>query len=198
MSEHITSRRTLLGGALSATTLGAMVTAAAPAEASVPTQPASDFFLLINGIKGDSTNAAHAKTIEVLDWTFGVETLISPTNTGSGASKSKPKDFTFVARTSIASPALFLAAAKGTHFTAATLFARRIGVEQPYDYLTIKLENLFVTSYVVAPDSVDAFPTDVVHMDYGKLTMTYKPQLPTGQIGTPVTAGFDFINNVAL
>ena len=105
----------------------------------MPTQPASAFFLLINGIKGDSTNVAHPKTIEVLDWTFGVDTAISPTNTGSGAGKSKPRDFTFVARTTIASPALFLATAKGTHFTAATLYARRTNVEQPFDYLTVKL-----------------------------------------------------------
>jgi len=55
-----------------------------------------------------------------------------------------------------------------------------------------------VTSYVVAPDPVNAFPLDVVHVDYGRVQITYVPQLPTGGPGTPVTTGFDFISNTAV
>lgn len=196
MSELLTSRRTLLGGALTASAASAMFASASSAEA-VPTNPTSSFFLAINGVQGESTDAKHPKTIEVLDWTFGVDNAISPTNTGSGAGKSKPRDFTFVARSSIASPVLFLKAATGAHLTTATLYARKNG-EQTWDYLKLRFDNLFVTSYAVAPDPGDASPLDVVHLEYGKVQITWVQQSPTGGPGTAVTRGFDFINNVVI
>jgi len=196
MSELLTSRRTLLGGALTASAASAMFASASSAEA-VPTLPSSTFFLAINGIQGESTDSKHPKTIEVLDWTFGVDNAISPTNTGSGAGKSKPRDFTFVALSSIASPLLFIKAATGAHLTTATLFARKNG-EQTWDYLKLRFDNLFITSYAVAPHPVDAGPVDVVHIDYGKVQITWVQQSPAGGPGTSITKGFDFVNNVVI
>ena len=197
MSEKLTTRRTLLGGALTASAASAMFASASETQA-IPSSPASLFFLSIAGIEGEATDSKHPKTIQVLDWTFGVDTSISPTNTGSGTGKSKPRDFTFVARSSKASPLLFIKAATGAHVTTATLFARRSNVEQTWDYLKLKFDNLFITSYAVAPDPLNAFPLDVVHIDYGKVQMTWVPQSPTGAPGSPITKGFDFINNVVV
>jgi type VI secretion system secreted protein Hcp len=196
MTEHTASRRTLLAGTLGGSALGGLVLASPDAAEAVtiPTDPTSSFFLAIDGIPGDSVDKQFAKTIDVLDWSWGVNTAISPTNTGSGAGKSKPQPFTFVARTSSASPKLFLACAKGTHFKSATLSARRSG-DAAFVYLTIKLQNLFVTSYQVAPAPTDAFPLDVVQLEYGAVTISYTPQTAAGGPGTKVTAGFDFIKN---
>lgn len=196
MTEHTASRRTLLAGTLGGSALGGLVLASQDsAEAvTIPTDPTSDFFLAIDGIPGDSLDSRLPKTIEVLDWSWGVTTAISPTNTGSGVGKSKPQPFTFVADTSSASPKLFLACAKGTHIQTATLTARRAG-DLPFVYLTIKLQNLFVTSYQVSPGPVNAFPLDVVQLEYGAVTVTYTPQKPDGSAGSKVTAGFNFITN---
>lgn len=196
MTEHTASRRTLLAGTLGGSALGGLVLASPDsAEAvTIPTDPTSDFFLAIDGIPGDSLDSRLPKTIEVLDWSWGVTTAISPTNTGSGAGKSKPQPFTFVARTSSASPKLFLACAKGTHIKSAKLTARKPG-DVPFVYLTIQLQNLFVTSYQVAPAPTDAFPLDVVQLEYGAVTISYTAQNPAGGPGTKVTAGFDFIKN---
>jgi len=196
MSELLTSRRTLLGGALTASAASAMFASASSAEA-VPTSPTSSFFLAINGIPGESLDAKHPKTIEVLDWSFGLDSAISPTNTGSGAGKSRPRDFTFVARSSLASPLLFIRVATGAHLTTATLYARRNG-EQTWDYLKLRLDNLYVTSYVVAPDPTNAAPLDVVHLEFAKAQMTWVTQSPAGGPGTSITKGFDFINNVVI
>jgi type VI secretion system secreted protein Hcp len=184
---------------LGGTTLGGLLVASADsAEAvSVPADPTSSFFLVVDGIPGDSTDAGFPKSIEVLDWSWGVTSVISPTNTGSGAGKSKPGPFTFVARMSSASPKLFLACAKGTHIKTATLSARKAG-ETPVVYLKIKLQNLFVTSVHDAPDPGDAFPLEVVTLEYGAVTITYIQQNPAGGIGTTVTAGFDFIKNLVI
>lgn len=199
MTQHATSRRTLLAGTLGGSALGGLVLASPEAveAVTVPASPTSDFFLQIDGIPGDSQDKTFPKSIQVLDWSWGASTAISPTNTGSGAGKSKPQAFTFVAATSSASPKLFLACAKGTHIKSATLSARRSG-EVPFVYLTVKLENVFVTSYQAAPNPSDALPFDVVHLEYGTVTITYIKQNDAGGIGTKVTAGFDFIRNVAI
>jgi type VI secretion system secreted protein Hcp len=197
MADHTTTRRTLLAGTLGGSALGGLVLGSddAIAAVSVPSDPSSDFFLDVDGIPGDSLDARFPKTIEVLDWSWGVTTAISPTNTGSGAGKSKPQPFTFVARTGSASPKLFLACAKGTHIKKATLTARRVG-DPPFVYLTIKLQNVFVTSYEVAPSPTNAAPFDVVRLEYGAVTVTSIVQNDRG-VGVPVTAGFDFIKNAA-
>src|SRR5262245_28480544 len=174
MPDHTASRRTLLAGTLGGSALGGLVLGSAEAAEAVtiPTDPTSVFFLAVDGIPGDSVDAHFEKTIDVLDWSWGVRSAISPTNTGSGAGKSKPQPFTVVARTGSASPKLFLACAKGTHIKTATLSARRSGAGAQV-YLTIKLQNLFVTSYEVAPLPTDAGPIDVVQLEYGAVTVTY-------------------------
>ena len=198
MTDHVATRRTLLAGTLGGTALGGLVLGTTDsAEAiTIPTAPSSDFFLVIDGIPGESVDQQFPKSIEVLDWSWGVNTAISPTNTGSGASKSKPQPFTFVARISVATPKLFLACAKGTHIKTATLTSRKAG-ETPQVNLVLKLENLFVTSDHVAPGPVDAFPLEVVQLEYGKVTVSYTEQSPAGGIGKTVTAGYDFLKNIA-
>jgi type VI secretion system secreted protein Hcp len=198
MADHSATRRTLLAGTLGGTALSSIVLASEDsAEAvSVPSDPTSQFFLQVDGIPGDSTDKSFPKAIEVLDWSWGVTSAISPTNTGSGASKSKPRPFTFVARTSSASPKLFLACAKGTHIKSATLTARRSG-EVPFVYLTITMENLYVSSYDLAPDQGDAFPLDVGQLQVGKVTISFTKQDAAGGVRTKVTAGFDFVKNLA-
>jgi type VI secretion system secreted protein Hcp len=198
MTDHAATRRTLLAGTLGGTALGGLVlgTSDSAEAVTVPSDPTSDFFLVVDGIPGESVDQQFPKSIEVLDWSWGVNTAISPTNTGSGASKSKPQPFTFVARISVATPKLFLACAKGTHLKKATLTARKTA-ETPTVYLTLTLENLFVTSDHVAPGPVDAFPLEVVQLEYGKATVSYTGQSPAGGIGKTVTASYDFIKNVA-
>jgi type VI secretion system secreted protein Hcp len=158
----------------------------------IPVSPTSLFFLQIGTILGDSVNAQHPNTIDVLTWSFGADTTISPFNTGSGPAKSKPRDFTFISRMGSHSPKVHGAAAKGTRFAKATLWGRRnTGLE----YLQVTLENVYVTSYAVAPSDSDAFPLDVVRLDYGKITHFYRHQTPTGSF-TTVTKTFDYVTNV--
>jgi len=178
MSEPVvSSRRTLLAGTLTASAFGGLLAGTGSGAAqAIPSDPTSLFFLAIPEIPGDSTDDKHPDTIELLDWSYGVDNTISPTNTGSGTSKSKPRDFVFVSRMGVASPKLFAATAKGTHFASAQLFARRAATEGTFDYLVVKFENLFVTSYAVAPSDTDAWPMDVVHMDYGRITVTFRPR----------------------
>jgi type VI secretion system secreted protein Hcp len=191
---HVSSRRAVLAGALSTGAVGTMLPGAGAVD-DLPTNPTSLFFLQIGAIPGDSISAAHPNTIDVLTWSVGADTTISPFNTGSGLSKSKPRDFTFIARMGSHSPLIHAAVAKGTRFAKATLWARR--ASSGFEYLVITLENVYVTSYALAPSDSDAAPLDVVRLDFGKITHAYKHQTPTGTIKPVVSTTFDYVNNVA-
>lgn len=190
---NLSTRRAVLAGALGTGAVGAMLPAFGADD--LPTNPTSQFFLQVGTILGDSVSAQHANTIDVLTWSVGSDTTISPFNTGSGPSKSKPRDFTFVARMGSHSPLIHAAVAKGTRFAKATLWARRSATG--LEYLVVTLENVYVTSYAVAPSDTDAAPLDVVRLDYGKITYAYKHQTATGTIKPVVSATFDYVNNVS-
>ena len=114
MADHTATRRTLLAGTLGGSALGGLVlTTDAEAAVTVPSAPAVDFFVALAGVPGESEDAQFPHTFDTLDWSFGETTSVSPTNTGSGVGKSRPQPFVFVAHTSVASPKLFLAWAKG-------------------------------------------------------------------------------------
>ena len=192
-----TSRRALLSGALGLGGLAALAPAAAAGTPRVPVESSSDYFLKLDGVAGESTDRGHTGEIELLTWGTGVSTVASPLFTaGGGAGKSKPADLTFVARTSKASPKLFQVCATGKHLKTATLSVRRNG-DTPVEYLVITLEDVLVTSYQVAPGENDGYPIDVAALSYARLRYSYRPQLPNGELGEPITFGFDFAANKA-
>lgn len=190
---HIASRRAVLAGALGTGGISAATMLPAAAVDDIPTNPSSQFWLKVGAIVGDSVSAAHPKLIDVLTWSFGADTSISPFSTGSGPSKSKPRDFTFIARMGSHSPHLFKAAAIGTKFASATLYARK--ASGSFDYLVVTLENVYVTSYSTAPSDFDATPLDVVRLDPGEVTVSFKAQKPDGSASPAITTRFDFVTN---
>ena len=193
-----TSRRALLSGALGLGGLAALAPAGHAMGAPVPTDPSSDFFLKIDGVEGESADEAHTKEIELLTWAFGVTSSASPlVSGGGGAGKSKPTDFTFVSRTSKASPKLYQLTCTGKHVKSAVLAAQRLG-DVPQQYLTVTMSDLLVTSYQVAPGETDGYPIDVVRLDYAKIVYSYRPQNRDGSTGSPVTFGFDFAANKSI
>ena len=195
--DALTSRRVVLAGALGAGGL-ALTGAEAAAAAPIPQSPSSSFFLEFDPvIQGESTDSQHVNWIELLTWSFGDTTSIAPTNIGSGASKSKPSDFIFVARLSKASPVLFEAVATGKRYATATLDVSKSGAAR-FSYLKVTLGNLYVSSYQVAPGESDGFPLDVVHLRYGNIKYAYTQQKPDGSLGTTTQVRFDFIANKAL
>ena len=107
---------------------------------------AEQWFLKIDGIDGESTNAAHKDEIDVESWSWGVVRSDAP-GPGAGVGSAKPafQDMHFVARISKASPKLFLACATASHLKFATLSGARTA-GKTVDYLKYKLSDVHVTS----------------------------------------------------
>jgi type VI secretion system secreted protein Hcp len=157
---------------------------------------AIDYFLRIDGIPGESSDAKHKGEIDVLSWSWG-ETNPLPSGGsggGGGAGKVQMQDFSFTARVSKASPSLMLACASGKHFKSAVLTARKSGKPQ-VEFLTFSLSDVLVTAYQAGGAEGDVVPMDAVSLNFAKLQMEYTQQKADGSLGTSIKAGWDVKQN---
>ena len=109
---------------------------------------AIDLFLKIDGIKGESTDSKHKDEVELLSFEHSLvnQSKVGSGTTGSGAGKPVFGALNLVARTNLASPTLFQAAATGDHFKKAVLTVRKSGKGQQ-EYHTIELGEVYVSSF---------------------------------------------------
>ena len=150
----------------------------------------ADYFLKLDGIPGESADAKHKDEIDVLAFSWGVsQTGTAATGGGGGAGKAAFDDLLLVARTSKASPHLWLACAKGTHIKSAVLTCRRRG-KASLEFLTIALEDVLVSSYEV-DGSDEEPPLDQFTLAYGKVETKYTPADKTGKPLPPIGTGWD-------
>ncbi len=154
---------------------------------------AVDYFLKLDGIKGESTDAKHKDEIDVESWSWG-ETLATGGGGGGGGGrggKVSIQDFNFVMRLNVASPSLMEACATGKHIKVATLAGRKAGKEQ-LDYLTFKLHDVLVSSYQTGGSGhAEDVPFDQVSLNFAKIEVEYRQQKPDGSPGGAVRFGYD-------
>jgi type VI secretion system secreted protein Hcp len=150
---------------------------------------AVDYFLKIDGIDGESTDARHKGEIVIESWSWGV----SPsTAAGSGAARAgKPctAPMTFSKPVDKATPLLMANAVSGMVIPRAILIGRKAG-EGQQDYLKYELKNVYVSSYQTAGSSAGN-PMDQFSLNFTKLIVEYKPQDDKGALGAPVSATID-------
>jgi type VI secretion system secreted protein Hcp len=74
-----------------------------------------------------------------------------------------------------------------------TLSVKRAGVLSPV-LLQWELSDVLVSSYQVGGSAggLQNSLEEAVSLNFSKIKMTFTPVLPTGKLGTPVTAGYDF------
>lgn len=152
---------------------------------------ASDMFLKIDGIEGESSDDKHKNEIEVESFSWGLtQTGTFAFGSGGGAGKAQFQDFHFVTKTSKASPKLFLACATGEHIKEATLTVRKSG-ESQQDYLFIKMNDVLISSYQTGGSQGGGNPVDQVALNFAKIEYSYKPQKPDGSLDAAIVAGWD-------
>jgi type VI secretion system secreted protein Hcp len=156
---------------------------------------AVDYFLKIDGIKGESQDHKHKDEIDVLSWSFGATQSGSMAyGGGGGAGKVSMQDLHFVKRVDAASPLLFLKCAGGDHIKEAVLVARKAGGDQQ-EYMTVKLSNLLISSYQSGGNQGEVVPTDQVSLNFQKIEIEYKQQDEKGKLGAASKAGWDLKTN---
>lgn len=154
---------------------------------------AVDYFLKIDGVEGESTNSRHPGEIEIESFSWGVtQSGGFVGGGGAGAGKATASPFVIVKRVDKASPVLFLACATGKHIPSATLTAQRSGPNVAF--LQIELKDILISSFKDAGNGGE-LPLEEVAFNFARIEYRYVPVLPTGQVGQPVMAVFDFSRN---
>jgi type VI secretion system secreted protein Hcp len=151
---------------------------------------AVQYFLRVDGIPGESKDAAHKGEIDVLSFAWGLTNSggAAPGG-GAGAGKASFQDLHVVKPVDKASPKLFEACASGQHIKEVVLTGRRTGKKQ-LEFLSYKLSNVVITSYQIGGSAPEA-PTDQVSLNSGKIEMEYRPAgaEPAVRAGWDVAAG---------
>ncbi|MCC6822041.1 MAG: type VI secretion system tube protein Hcp [Verrucomicrobiota bacterium] len=158
-----------------------------------PARAAVDMFLKIDGIEGESTDKDHSKEIDVLAWAWGASNSgTTHVGGGGGAGKVSVQDLSITKYVDKASPKLMLKVCNGVHIPTVTLVVRRAGAS-PTPYITIKLEEVLVSSISTSGSGgADRF-TENISLNFAKITYEYYPQNEDGTAGDAVTETWDIL-----
>jgi type VI secretion system secreted protein Hcp len=157
---------------------------------------AVDMFIKIGDIDGESKDKKHAKTIDVLAWSWGMSNSGSAhVGGGAGAGKVNVQDLSFTKYTDSATPKLMLACCNGKHYDSALLTVRKAG-EKPVEYIKIKLTEVLITSVSAGGSGGEDRLTENVTLNFSKVHYDYTPQDDKGAAGTAIPMSWDISANV--
>lgn len=158
------------------------------ASAQIEMVPAADYFLDIDGIEGESKDADHPGEVDITFFSWAESIPLGVVGPAAASLRVQMEDFHFAAPLSKASPELLLAVAQGTHFNEAVFTARRAG-EIPVEFLSIRLQDVVVTSYRTT--GAQDLPADEFTLSFGKITYTYWEINDDGSQGDETTVTWD-------
>jgi type VI secretion system secreted protein Hcp len=155
---------------------------------------ATDAFLHLDGVTGESTDDAYKTWIEILSFSWGLSNPTTPGSAtgGSGAGKVSLSDFSISKTLDSSSPSLFKNCCSGMHYATGTIKLRKAGGSQLV-YLTYNLTQVFVSSYSIG--SSGEVPIESVSFSCGSVQMLYDAQASTGKDTKPLPAGWSVITN---
>ncbi|MBL7794949.1 MAG: type VI secretion system tube protein Hcp [Saprospiraceae bacterium] len=136
-----------------------------------------DYFLKIDGVDGESTDAKCRECIHIESFSWGAT---NPSATGAhgaggggGAGKVSVHDISITKMNDKSSPDLMQAAASGQHIKEAKLTCRKAGGDQQ-EYLTYTLEDVLVSSYSTSGQgSSSGRPMESLSLNFTKVTFQW-------------------------
>jgi type VI secretion system secreted protein Hcp len=164
---------------------------------------AFDAFMWLEGdpkAEGETTDKTYSakKAFEIYSFSWGASNpvTIGSATGGGGAGKVSISSFNIMKKSDAASPPLFLACCKGSHYTNAHVVLRKAGGDA-LEYLKYDFNEVFVESIQWSGSSGgDDTPTESVSFAFGKCDITYTPQKGKGEQGTAIPASWDLRSNV--
>jgi type VI secretion system secreted protein Hcp len=156
---------------------------------------ASDSFIKIGDIKGESHDDKHKDEIDIQSWSWGVsQTGTMSYGGGGGAGKASFQDIHFTHLVDKASPVLAQKCATGEHIKEAILTVRKAGKGQQ-EYYIVKLSDLLVSSVQTSGADAQGVPVESVSLNFSKIHFDYKPQKADGSLDAAVAFKYDLKAN---
>jgi type VI secretion system secreted protein Hcp len=159
---------------------------------------ASDMFIKLDDIKGESVDDKHKGEIDVLSWAWGVsQTGSSHGGGGSGAGKAAVQDLSFTKAVDKSSPLLFQMCCAGKPITKALLVCRKAG-GTPVEYVKVTMNQAIVSSVTTGGDKGSDLLTETVTLNFASMNYEYVPQKADGTGDASVAKGWDVAGNKAV
>lgn len=159
---------------------------------------ASDVYMQIEGIKGESKDDRHKDWIEVCSVHWGLHQPRSATASTSGghtAERVEMKDVTFEKLADLSSPVLAQTCAIGKTLPKAVFeFMRADGAGKPICYFRMELRNVLIGGIEpgIEPGSL---LSEHVSLKYSEMTWKYTQQMIAGGAGGSTVGGWDCAAN---
>lgn len=150
---------------------------------------ATDMFLKLGDLTGESQDKAHKGEIDVLAWSWGESKSATTQVRGGGGQPAPLSCITDLALTKYidsATPHIITSGIKNDTFTSAKLTIRKAGAS-PIEYFTITMSNVSIVSYTTGGSGGEDRLTENITLHFNAAQGAYTPQDPTGKPGTPVT-----------
>jgi len=138
---------------------------------------AVDYYLKMDGVKGESQTKGKENQINVVAWSWGaLQQGTTQFGGGSGAGRVDMGDVHITHAVDAASPILMQACCSGKHFPTAVLVGRKVG-GTALDFLTITLNEVFITSVSMGgSEGGDEMPREQVTLAFASVDYSYQPQ----------------------
>jgi type VI secretion system secreted protein Hcp len=156
---------------------------------------ATDMFIKIGTLKGESVDKTHAGEIDVLAWSWGMSNSGSAHHGGGiGSGKVNVQDLSFTKYIDKSSPDLMLACCNGKHYDSALLTVRKAG-EKPLEYLKITMTELMVTSVSTGGSGGEDKLTENVTLNFASVKVDYIEQKKDGSAGDKPSMNWNIAEN---
>jgi type VI secretion system secreted protein Hcp len=141
---------------------------------------ATDMFLKIDGVDGESRDSEHKGEIDVLAWSWGLsQSGTTHMGGGGGAGKVAVQDISITKWIDKSSANLMKYCCNGKHFKEALLTVRKAG-EKPLEYVKIKMEELIISSVSTGGSGGEDRLTENLTLNFAKVGFEYQPQKADG------------------
>jgi len=151
---------------------------------------ASDMFLELTNVKGESTVKGFEEKMDIHSFSFGVSnTGTAGYGGGAGAGRANVSDLSLGKLVDKATPILYKFCFSGKHIDKATLTVRKAGGDKPVEYLKYEMTEVFITSVQSSDSAGGSIASESLSLNFNKLVMTYSGQDKSGaaKAESPVT-----------
>lgn len=158
-------------------------------------QAATEIFMMVEGIPGESQDTRHRNEIVLTGYSFDIiQSAAAATGGGARAGRVTFSPITVTKSVDVSSPRLVLASASGQRLQQVIITVGRPGRE-PFEFLRFTLTGIAISRFAQENTSAGT-PAEVIGLTFATIEIEYIPQRPDGSAGTPVRMKWDVQRNM--
>ena len=153
---------------------------------------ATNIYLKLDGIDGESVDKDHNNWIEIDSWSWGVDNPASyARGQGGQATQAHVASLNLVKHCDKSSVVLFQDCTTGKHIATGTLSCLKLDGDQRVEYLKIELTDVMVSSLQWSASGSEHLTHESVGLVFAQFKDTYKLQQDAGAAGGSTEFGFN-------